>query len=148
MERGTSFKDLGPSRTAWKSTKPTPAQPAPATLTHEIVVPGRLSGHHEEAPEAIRQQHLDTLVTGGQVAFGVVAFVCVLPPPLVAAGSQLVGSKGTGARGEAGKKLAWSEGDQKGTHLPPIFPQGSSRMSCHHVDICRAFPTSPRPRLA
>lgn len=40
---------------------------------------------------------------GGQVALGVVSFVCVLPAPLVATGGQLVGGQGAGARGETAK---------------------------------------------
>ena len=77
-------------------------------LTHEVVVPGHLSRHHEEAKEPIGQEHLDPLVVRGQVALGVVALVCVLPAPLISTGSQLVGSQGTGARGEAKAKKRWN----------------------------------------
>lgn len=72
-------------------------------LTHEVVVPGDLAGHHEEAQEAIRQQHLHPLVVRGQVPLGVVPLVCVLPAPLIPAGGQLVGSEGAGAGGETEK---------------------------------------------
>jgi len=35
---------------------------------HEVVVPGALGGHHEEAEKAVAEQHLHPLVVGGQVA--------------------------------------------------------------------------------
>lgn len=73
-------------------------------LTHEVVVPGHLPGHHEEAQEAVREQHLHSLIVGRQVAFGVVAFVRVLSAPLVATGRQLVGCERARARGEAEKQ--------------------------------------------
>merc|ERR1712127_224032 len=53
---------------------------------HEVIVPGSLSGHHEEPEEAIREQHLDLLVVRGQVALRVVALVSVGPAPLGAGG--------------------------------------------------------------
>lgn len=71
-----------------------------ALLTHEVVVPGNLSRHHEEAQEAVRQKHLNPLIVGGQVALGVVALVCVLSAPLVPTGSQLVGRQSAGAGSE------------------------------------------------
>lgn len=70
-------------------------------LTHKVIVPGNLTGHHEEAQEPIRQQHLHSLIVGRQVAFGVVALVRVLSAPLVAAGRQLVRCERARARGEA-----------------------------------------------
>lgn len=70
-------------------------------LTHEVIVPGTLARHHEEAQEPIRQQHLHSLVMGWQVAFRVVALVCVLPPPLVAAGRQFVSGERAGSWREA-----------------------------------------------
>lgn len=72
-------------------------------LTHKVVVPGHLTRNHEEAQEAVREQHLHPLVVGRQVAFGVVALVCVLPAPLIAAGGELVRGERAGARGEAGR---------------------------------------------
>lgn len=69
--------------------------------THEVVVPGDLARHHEEAQEAIREKHLHSLIVGGQVTFRVVALVCVLTTPLVATGCQLVGCERARAWGEA-----------------------------------------------
>lgn len=60
-------------------------------LTHEVVVPGHLARNHEEAQEAIREQHLHSLIMRWQVAFRVVPFVCVLSTPLIPTGCQLVG---------------------------------------------------------
>lgn len=97
------------SAAALDSSFPPPPFPSPCScLTHEVVVPGALRWHHEEAKEAVRQQHLHPLVVGRQVALGVVALVRVLPAPLVAAGSQLVGRQRAGAGGEA----AAQEGQQ------------------------------------
>lgn len=45
------------------------------TLTHEVVIPAALRGHHEVAEEPVGQQHLHLLVVAGQVALGVVALV-------------------------------------------------------------------------
>lgn len=73
-------------------------------LTHEVVVPGSLRWNHEEAEEAIREQHLHPLVVGWQVALGVVPFVRVLPAPLVAARGQFVGCQGAGARGKTERR--------------------------------------------
>lgn len=70
-------------------------------LTHEVIVPGTLPRHHEEAQEPVRQQHLHSLIMGWQVAFRVVALVCVLPTPLVAAGGQFVRGEGAGSWREA-----------------------------------------------
>ena len=70
-------------------------------LTHEVVVPGDLARNHEEAQEAVREQHLDPLIVGRQVALGVVALVRVLSAPLVSAGRQLVGGQRARARSEA-----------------------------------------------
>lgn len=75
-------------------------------LTHKVVVPGDLAGHHEEAQEAVREQHLDSFIVGWQVTFRVVALVCVLTTPLVSAGCQLVGCEGARARGKAER---WGE---------------------------------------
>ena len=60
------------------------------TLTHEVVVPRRLSGRHEKAEETIGQKHLHLLVVRRQVAFRIVASVLVLTTPLVATRRQLV----------------------------------------------------------
>lgn len=64
-------------------------------LTHKIVVPGHLIGHHEEAKEAIRQQHLHPFIVRWQITLRVVALICVLPAPLVSARSQLISSQCT-----------------------------------------------------
>ena len=72
------------------------------TLTHKVVVPGALCWDHEEAEETVREQHLHLLIVGGKVAVRVVASVLVVPSPLKAQRSQLVGSEGAGAGGEAG----------------------------------------------
>jgi len=69
--------------------------------THKVVVPARLCRNHEESQEAITEQHLHTLIVGGEVTLRVVACVLVLSPPLIARGSQLVGCEGAGAWGEA-----------------------------------------------
>lgn len=74
-----------------------------SVLTHEVIVPGTLPRHHKETQEAIRQQHLHSLIVGGQVAFRVVALVRVLPTPLVATGRQFV-------RGECAG--SWREADE------------------------------------
>ena len=74
-------------------------------LTHKVVVPGHLARHHKEAQEAVRQQHLNPLIVGGQVALGVVARVCILSSPLVAARRQLVGSECARAWGEAERRM-------------------------------------------
>lgn len=73
-------------------------------LTHEVVVPGDLTGNHEEAQEAVREQHLHSLIVGWQVTFRVVALVCVLSTPLVAAGCQLVGCE---------RARAWCEAENQ-----------------------------------
>ena len=86
--------------------KPPPPPPSPGQLTHEVVVPGPLRWDHEEAEEAIREQHLHALVMGWQVALGVVPLVRVLPAPLVAARGQLVGRQRAGARCKTGRKEA------------------------------------------
>jgi len=78
-------------------------------LTHEVVVPGHLPRHHEEAQEAIGEQHLHSFVVRRQVAFGVVALVGVLPAPLVTTGRHLVGRQGARAWGEAEK---WGKKNQ------------------------------------
>lgn len=72
-------------------------------LTHEVIVPRTLSRHHEEAQEPIRQKHLHSLIVGGQVAFGVVSLVCILPTPLVATGCKFVGCQCAGSWREAEK---------------------------------------------
>ncbi len=64
---------------------------------HEVVVPGALRRHHEEAEEAIAEEHLNALVVRGQVALRVVALVRVLFAPLEAAGRELVGGERHGA---------------------------------------------------
>jgi len=69
-------------------------------LTHEVVVPRALRRRHEEAKEAVRQQHLDLLVVRRQVALGIVAGVLVLTTPFIAAWSQLVRSQRARARSE------------------------------------------------
>jgi len=46
---------------------------------HEVVVPDVVVGHHEEAEEVVREEHLHLLVVGGQVAVRVGAHVAVLP---------------------------------------------------------------------
>lgn len=69
-------------------------------LTHEVVVPGDLARHHEEAKETVRQKHLDSFVVRGQVTFGIISLICVLSTPLISTGSQLVGRQGAGTRGE------------------------------------------------
>ena len=58
---------------------------------HEVVVPGALSRNHEEAEEAIGEEHLDLLVVGGQISFGVITLVSVLLAPFEATRSDLVG---------------------------------------------------------
>lgn len=73
-------------------------------LTHEIVVPGPLTRNHEEAKEAIRQQHLHPFIVRGQVTLGVVALICVLPAPFVSTRRQLVGSQSTRPWCETTKK--------------------------------------------
>lgn len=70
-------------------------QPVNAVLTHEVVVPRHLGRHHEEAKEAIRQQHLHPFIVRWQVTLGVVAFICVLPAPLISARGQLISSQCT-----------------------------------------------------
>ena len=69
---------------------------------HEVVVPRALGGHHEEAEEAVGEQHLHLLVVRGHVALGVVALVGVLLAPLEAARRELVG----GERHRAGRERA------------------------------------------
>ena len=69
-------------------------------LTHEVEVPGPLGGDHEEAQEAVRQEHLYFLVVRGEVTPGVVSGVLVVPAPFVARRRQFVGSEGTGSRSE------------------------------------------------
>lgn len=81
-----------------------PPFPSPGQLTHEVVVPGALCWDHEEAEEAVGQEHLHPLVVGGEVTLGVVALVRVLPAPLVPTGGQFVGCQRAGARGETGKE--------------------------------------------
>lgn len=85
--------------------------PFPGQLTHEVVIPGPLRWDHEEAEEAIRQQHLHPLVMGWQVALGVVPFVRVLPAPLVAAWGQFVGCQRARAWCKTEGKERWSESD-------------------------------------
>lgn len=70
------------------------------TLTHEVIVPAALRGHHEVAQEPVGQQHLHLLVVAGQVALGIVALVGVARAPLEARGRQLVRRQGARARRE------------------------------------------------
>ena len=70
---------------------------------HEVVVPGALQRRHEEAEEAVTQQHLHLLVVRRQVAFRVVSRVFVLATPVEATRRQLVSSERTRARSEAAK---------------------------------------------
>ena len=63
-------------------------------LTHEVVVPGALTGNHEEAEEPVRQQHLNLLVEARQVTLGVVTLIRVLSAPLEPTGRQLIGREG------------------------------------------------------
>lgn len=70
-------------------------------LTHEVVVPGDLARHHEEAKKTVRQKHLNPFIVRGQVTFGVITLICVLSTPLISTGSQLVGRQCAGTRGEA-----------------------------------------------
>lgn len=70
------------------------------TLTHEVVIPATLRGHHEVAEEPVGQQHLHLLVVAGQVALGVVALIRVARAPLEARGRQLVGRQRARARCE------------------------------------------------
>lgn len=76
----------------------------PGQLTHEVVVPGALCWDHEEAEEAVGQEHLHPLIVGGEVTLGIVPFVRVLPAPLVPARGQFVGCQRAGARGETEKE--------------------------------------------
>lgn len=69
-------------------------------LTHEVVVPGNLARHHEEAKETVRQEHLYSFVVRRQVTFGVITLICVLPTPLIPTRSQLVCRQRAGTRGE------------------------------------------------
>ena len=64
-------------------------------LTHEVVVPGADGGRHEEAEEAVREQHLHALVVGRQVALGLVATVPVALAPLEAGRGEFVGRQRT-----------------------------------------------------
>ena len=49
-----------------------------------------LGGDHEEAKEAIGEEHLNLLIVGGKVALGVVALVRVGPAPLESRRCQLI----------------------------------------------------------
>lgn len=91
-----------------------PPVPFLRQLTHEVVVPGPLCWDHEEAEEAIGQQHLHPLVMGGQVALGVVPFVRVLPAPLVATGGQFVGCQRAGTRRKTERKERWGKSNGSG----------------------------------
>ena len=61
----------------------------------------RLGGDHEEAKEAIGEEHLDLLIVGGEVTLGVVALVCVGTAPFESRRCQLVCCQRARARGEA-----------------------------------------------
>ena len=90
------------------STNRFPPPPRPpqrcCVLTHEVVVPGALGRHHEEAEEAIGQQHLHLLVVGRQVAARVVARVLVVAAPVVTGRRQFVGGQRARARRETTSK--------------------------------------------
>ena len=49
-----------------------------------------LGWDHEEAKEAIGEEHLDLLIVGGKVTLGVVALVCVGTAPLETRRCQLI----------------------------------------------------------
>jgi len=68
--------------------------------THEVVIPDSVRGNHEEAEEAIGQQHLDLLVVRWQVSLGVVPLVAVVLPPLEPTRSQPVRRQRHGSRRE------------------------------------------------
>lgn len=50
-------------------------------LTHKVVISAPLTMHHEVSEEAIREQHLHSLVVARQVAFKVVPAVRVASAP-------------------------------------------------------------------
>ena len=68
--------------------------------SHEVVVPRAVVGHHVEAHEAVRQQHLHLLVVSREVPVRVGAVVLVLAAPLIALRGELVGCEGARARRE------------------------------------------------
>lgn len=68
---------------------------------HEIVVPDVGLGNHEEAKEAIGEQHLDLLVMRRGVALRVGARVTVAPTPLSTGCRELVCRQRARARCEA-----------------------------------------------
>lgn len=84
------------------------------SLTHKVIIPRALSWDHKETQKSIREQHLDLLIVRWQVTMWVVASVFVVATPLIAKRSQLVGSKGAGARGEAGRETrSHSQGERE-----------------------------------
>ena len=79
-------------------------------LTHEVIVPGALSGNHEESQESVRKKHLNLLIVRGQVTVRVVTSVFVLTTPVITRGGELVRCQGAGTRRETeGMLQRWSE---------------------------------------
>ena len=55
-----------------------------------MTINSHLGGDHEEAKEAVGEEHLDLLIVGGEVTLGVVALVRVGAAPLKTRRRQLV----------------------------------------------------------
>eukprot|EP00123_Amoebidium_parasiticum_P018098 comp24100_c1_seq1/m.43518 comp24100_c1_seq1/g.43518 ORF comp24100_c1_seq1/g.43518 comp24100_c1_seq1/m.43518 type:complete len:303 (+) comp24100_c1_seq1:521-1429(+) len=98
--------------------------------THEVVVPRAHTGGHEEAQEAVRQQHLHLLVEGRHVAVRVAAAVLVVLAPLKPRGGQLVRRQGARARSKAA-------GDHNGLLTVPLLVVGHDLCMHGHVLWCQ-----------
>ena len=71
--------------------------------TLKVIVPRALRRHHEEAEEAVGQQHLHFLIMRRQISLGIVALIGVLSAPLKPAGRELVRREGARAGREAAR---------------------------------------------